>query len=235
MIARPSRFPNPRETTPEGIVAVGGDLMVETLIDAYSHGIFPWPQDGLPMLWFSPPERGIIDLTQELHAPERFLRDFGKWVANPEFEIRVDTAFERVIDECRLSYRPNQNGTWILREMQEAYQGMHSIGLAHSVEVFWSGELVGGLYGVFLRGVFSGESMFHRKKNFGKAALWATMNLLKKNGIAMIDVQMVTPVVQTFGGQLIARDEYLSRLLAAQNDWERQKCRFEWVKGRLSL
>lgn len=235
MISRRSRFPDPRETTPEGIVAVGGDLMAETLIDAYSHGIFPWPQEGLPLLWFSPIERGVIDLRGELKAPQRFLRDLKKWSAAPDFEIRVDTAFETVIEECRLVDRRGQNGTWILPEISEAYCQLHRLGLAHSIEVFEAGELVGGLYGVFLRGVFSGESMFHKVPNRGKAALWALMCFLKKKNVSFIDVQMVTPVVASFGGELVTRDVYLEQLVNEQLKWESGQCRFEWVKGPLSL
>lgn len=235
MISRRSRFPDPRETTPEGIVAVGGDLMAETLIDAYSHGIFPWPQEGLPMLWFSPVERGVIDLAGELKAPARFLREFKKWKAKSDFEIRVDTVFDEVIEECRQADRRGQNGTWILAEISEAYRRLHRLGVAHSIEVFENGDLVGGLYGVFLRGVFSGESMFHKAPNRGKAALWALMTFLKQRKISFMDVQMVTPVVANFGGHLISRDLFLQKMADEQLKWESGECRFEWVKGQLSL
>lgn len=232
---RRSRFPDPRETTAEGIVAAGGDLLPETLIDAYTHGIFPWPQEGLPMLWFSPPERGVIDLSGELKAPSRFLREYSKLVDAGLIEVRADTAFDEVIESCRAAARAGQQGTWILQPMVDAYRRLFELDVAHSIEVWENGELVGGLYGVFLRGVFSGESMFHRRPNRGKIALWALMQRLRAANLPFLDVQMVTPVVASFGGHLIARDEYLVRLQNAQKLWEKGAWRFEWAKGPWSL
>ncbi|MDX9730525.1 MAG: leucyl/phenylalanyl-tRNA--protein transferase [Bdellovibrionales bacterium] len=233
---RVSRFPDPREAGEEGIVAVGGDLDVETLVDAYTHGIFPWPQEGLPMLWFSPKERGVIDLREELRASASFLRRLRAWkfesLGHPgRLEVRIDTAFADVMRACQAASRPGQNGTWILPEMVEAYERLHRAGLAHSVETYLDGELVGGLYGVFVRGVFSGESMFHKVADAGKVALWTLLELQKKAGFLFIDVQMVTPVVASFGGKLISRDDYLKELELAHDRWDRKVCRFEWVKG----
>jgi leucyl/phenylalanyl-tRNA--protein transferase len=232
---RASRFPDPHLASPEGIVAVGGDLEVETLIDAYTHGIFPWPQEGLPMLWFSPEERGWIDLSQEIPVPSRFERKFAKWKKDGRIEIRIDTAFRDVLKHCRVSKRKGQDGTWILPEMVEAYLRLFDRGLAHSIETWIDGRLVGGLYGVFINGVFSGESMFHTEPDAGKAALLTMLRLLKNAGFDFVDVQMVTPIVAQFGGALIFRDEYLTRLDLAQKRWEREVCRFEWVKGPVSL
>ncbi|MBK7890480.1 MAG: leucyl/phenylalanyl-tRNA--protein transferase [Bdellovibrionales bacterium] len=234
-VKRRSRFPDPRETTVEGIVAAGGDLLPETLIDAYTHGIFPWPQEGMPMLWFSPPERGVIDLSGELKAPSRFLREYSKLIESGSIEVRADTAFDEVIESCRVAARQGQQGTWILGPMVDAYRRLHELDVAHSIEVWEDGELVGGLYGVFLRGVFSGESMFHRRPNRGKIALWALMQKLKAAQLPFLDVQMVTPVVASFGGVLISRDEYLRRLQDAQTRWEKGAWRFEWAKGPWSL
>lgn len=230
-----SRFPDPHLASPEGIVAVGGDLDVGTLVDAYSHGIFPWPQEGLPMLWFSPPERGWIDLAKEIPVPSRFARKLEKWKREGALEVRVDTAFREVMGHCRISKRKGQDGTWILPEMVEAYARLFDAGLAHSVETWLEGKLVGGLYGVFINGVFSGESMFHTVPDAGKVALLTTLRMLQKSKFEFVDVQMVTPIVAQFGGELIFRDEYLTRLELAQKRWERKVCQFEWVKGPVSL
>lgn len=228
-------FPDPRESAADGIVAVGGDLSVEALIDAYSHGIFPWPQEGLPMLWFCPLERGLIDLSKGPETPSRLVRSVASLMRKGSLEIRVNTAFTEVLRSCRLASRKGQDGTWILPEMVTAYEKMHRLGLAHSFEAWIDGELAGGLYGVFLRGVFSGESMFHRKTDAGKMALWGCLRFLHAQGLPFVDVQMVTPVVAAFGGHLISRDEYLNRLELQQKRWDRGVCRFEWPKGPLSL
>jgi leucyl/phenylalanyl-tRNA---protein transferase len=232
---RASRFPDPRTATEDGIVAVGGDLEVATLIDAYSHGIFPWPQEGLPMLWFSPLERGWIDLSKEIPVPTRFARTFEKWKREGRVEVRIDTKFEDVIRRCQVSKRKGQDGTWILPEMVAAYERLFSQGLAHSVETFIDGELAGGLYGVFVNGVFSGESMFHVVPDAGKVSLLTVLQMLKAAGFEFADVQMVTPIVASFGGELILRDDYLNRLELAQKRWDRKECRFEWVPGPVSL
>ncbi len=230
-----SRFPDPRQATQEGIVAVGGDLDVATLVDAYSHGIFPWPQEGLPMLWFSPLERGWVDLTKDLQVPTRFSRKFEKWKREGRVEVRIDTAFSDVIGRCQVAKRKGQDGTWILPEMIAAYERMFDRGFAHSIETYLDGQLAGGLYGVFVQGVFSGESMFHTVPDAGKVALMVALRMLKQAGFSFVDVQMVTPVVASFGGELILRDEYLNRLELAQKRWERKVCRFEWVPGPVSL
>lgn len=232
---RASRFPDPRDASSEGIVAIGGNLEVETLVDAYSHGIFPWPQEGLPLLWFSPEERGWIDLTKEIPIPTRFERTFEKLKRENRVEVRIDTAFREVLSHCRVSKRKGQDGTWILPEMVEAYVKMFEAGFAHSIETWIDGELAGGLYGVFVHGVFSGESMFHRVPDASKVALITMLQMLKSHGFEFVDVQMVTPVVAAFGGELIFRHEYLKRLELAQKRWEREVCRFEWVPGPVSL
>lgn len=226
-----SRFPDPREATVEGVVAVGGDLQEETLVDAYSNGIFPWPQAGYPLLWFSPPERGIIDLRVEPRAPERFLRTWKRVVDGGEVEIRVNSAFREVMESCRDAQRPGQAGTWILPPMLPAYLRMAERGAAHSFEAWRGGQLVGGVYGVWVNGVFSGESMFHRERDAGKLALWALLLHLRSSGCAFLDVQMVTPVVESFGGVLWPREKYLSELAASQKAWREGEVRCEWKKG----
>lgn len=230
-----SRFPDPRSATEDGIVVIGGDLKVETLVDAYAHGIFPWPQEGLPMLWFSPAERGWIDLSKEIPVPTRFARTFEKLKRERRVEVRIDTSFGDVIRRCQLSKRKGQDGTWILPKMVAAYERLFEAGYAHSVETFIDGTLAGGLYGVFVNGVFSGESMFHAAPDAGKVALLTTLQMLKHAGFEFVDVQMVTPVVASFGGEMILRDDYLNRLELAQKRWELKLCRFEWVQGPVSL
>ncbi len=229
------RFPDPRSTTADGLLAVGGSLDVETLCEAYETGIFPWPQEGLPLLWFSPVERGIIDLEKETHWPSRFSRDVRKWLREGRLEIATNTCFEEVIRSCKEASRKGQDGTWILEEMEDAYIEMHRRGFAHSVEVFFDGDLAGGLYGVFIKGVFSGESMFHRKSDAGKVALAFLIEELRSAGFGFVDVQMVTPVVASFGGVLISREDYLMRLELAQKRWELGVCRYEWARGPVSL
>jgi leucyl/phenylalanyl-tRNA--protein transferase len=226
-----SRFPNPRETTAEGVVAIGGDLQVETLIDAYKHGIFPWPQEGYPLLWFSPEERGVIDLRGELQAPERFRRTWKRAVLSGEVRILVNSAFREVTESCRDAQRPGQVGTWILPPMLPAYLRLHERGAAHSIEAWRDDRLIGGVYGVWVDGVFSGESMFHRERDAGKLALWALLLHLRAAGCAFMDVQMVTPVVESFGGVLWPREKYLTELAMAQRAWREGNVRCEWKKG----
>ena len=210
-----TRFPDPSLTTEEGLLCVGGDLEVETLVDAYSHGIFPWPQTGYPMLWFSPVQRGVIDFS-ELHFPSKFLRRLPR----PQFRISFNQVFAEVIRECVLVPRSHETGTWILPKMQEAYIRLHAAGFAHSVECWQDEVLVGGLYGVFIKGVFSGESMFYKVSDASKRCLHALTSKLAAAGIKWMDVQMVTPVLEALGGKYIARDDYLSRLDDSQRKFE---------------
>jgi leucyl/phenylalanyl-tRNA--protein transferase len=201
-------FPDPRATGPDGLLCVGGDLAVETLLEAYENGIFPWPQEGLPLLWFSPVERGVLDF-DEVHWPRRFLRELR---AEKGFRITFDLAFDRVISECARVPRTHESGTWILPEMQIAYRKFHRAGYAHSVECWLDDELVGGLYGVYVRGVFSGESMFHKVSGASKRCLFAIVERLREAGHTWMDIQMVTPVLESFGGKYIERDKFLARL-----------------------
>lgn len=202
-------FPDPRETLAEGIIAVGGKLDTGTLYTAYSQGIFPWPQEGLPLLWFSPERRGILDFAK-FHVPQS-LRKFRR--QNPQYEITFNQDFDQVIEECARQKRPGQDGTWILSSLKKAYKDFHRQGYAHSVEVRENNILMGGVYGVLVRGVFSGESMFHKKPNMSKLALWALVERLQSEGHEWMDIQMVTPVAELFGGEYIDREEFLKRLM----------------------
>jgi len=202
------QFPDPRLTTPEGIVAIGGQLNVETLKAAYEKGIFPWPQEGYPMIWFCPDPRGVIDFS-DFHVPES-LRKFAK--KNSNWQFTVNHNFPEVIKNCRLQKRPNQNGTWILPEMQKAYVDFFKAGYVKSLECWENGELIGGIYGVEVNGIFAGESMFFKKENASKMCLWKMIEHQKESGRTWIDIQMVTPVTEAFGGKYISREEFLKRL-----------------------
>ncbi|MBX2988913.1 MAG: leucyl/phenylalanyl-tRNA--protein transferase [Bdellovibrionaceae bacterium] len=210
-------FPDPHATWVDGLVAVGGRADVGTLYHAYSRGIFPWPQEGMPMLWFSPEERGVL-VFDELHVPKRLQRDLER---DEGLRYSRDEAFAAVIAACRDQKRPGQQGTWILPGMIEAYLNFHRAGFVRSFEVWRGAELVGGLYGVLVEGVFSGESMFHRETDASKKALVYAVSELQAEGLDWMDTQMVTPVVQSLGGRTIPREEYLRWMKKSQLAWNR--------------
>ncbi|MDE2291605.1 MAG: leucyl/phenylalanyl-tRNA--protein transferase, partial [Elusimicrobia bacterium] len=163
----------------ESLCAVGGDLRPETLLEAYAHGIFPWPQRGAPLLWHSPDPRGVLDF-ESLRVP----RSLRQQARRAGFTFTADRAFDAVVAGCAQSPRPGQSGTWITPAMRRAYGRLHLLGAAHSVECWAGGELAGGLYGVYVRGVFSGESMFHRVSSASKACLVETARRLAARGLA---------------------------------------------------
>ena len=201
-------FPDPRNTLAEGVVAVGGTLDVPTLYAAYSRGIFPWPHADLPMLWFCPERRGVIFI-KDFKVPES-LRRFRR--KNPQIEFSLNQDFYKVMQECSKQPRPGQDGTWITDEILQAYQMFFEAGYGLSVEVRDGGELVGGIYGVLVEGVFSGESMFYKRPNASKLALWYLVDHLASQGHEWLDVQMVTPVIESMGGKYIDREYYLQLL-----------------------
>lgn len=205
-------FPDPRSADKDGLLAVGGNLEPQTLEQAYRHGIFPWPHPGYPLMWFSPDPRGVLDF-QEFHIPT----SMQKWIKTIEkkmldLKITQNQAFRQVMENCRLQKRPFQHGTWILPEMVESYVRMQKLGLARSLEIWEANELVGGIYGVDIKGIFSGESMFFKKKNMSKFALVKLVETLQNEGRTWIDIQMVTPVLASFGGKYISRELFLKRL-----------------------
>jgi len=208
--AKGSIFPDhPYDETIDDVVGVGGTLETDMLVHAYSRGIFPWPQVGYPMLWFFPAQRGVLDFA-ELHIPrslEKFIRHHGQ-----EFEFTVNKDFARVIENCRIQKRPNQDGTWILPEIKRAYLQFHLDGYAHSVECWRGTTLVGGIYGVLIDGVFSGESMFHLEENTSKLSLLHLIHWLKSKGLSWMDIQMLTPVTESLGGKYISGKEFFYRL-----------------------
>lgn len=200
-------FPNPDLAEPEGLLAVGGDLTIDRLLLAYSMGIFPWYSDGQPILWWSPDPRLIL-LPHQLHISKSLKRV----IKNGKFEIRYDTRFAEVIERCGEVYRRDQDGTWITREMQEAYIQLHQAGFAHSVESFLNNELVGGLYGVSIGKAFFGESMFSLKTDASKVALVSLASQLEKWNFEMIDCQIPTDHLKRLGAFEIDRLSFLSKL-----------------------
>lgn len=202
-------FPDPRTADDDGLVAIGGDLAPATLLSAYRRGIFPWPTEGLPLLWFSPGERGVLHFA-DLHLP----RSLRRALRLASWEYTIDRAFTAVIDACASSPRPEQEGTWITPQMRRAYIRMHERGHAHSVEVWDGDELVGGIYGMDVDGAFAGESMFHRRPNASKAALLHLVEHLQSRGLDWLDIQVITPHMARLGARPMPRDEFL-KLLAA--------------------
>jgi leucyl/phenylalanyl-tRNA--protein transferase len=204
-------FPPPEEADPSGLLAVGGDLSPERLLLAYSMGIFPWPHEGLPLLWFSPDPRWVISCA-ELHVPRRLARSLRAG----QYEVRLDTSFADVIRACAAAPRPGQDGTWITGDMIAAYERLHALGFAHCAEAWLEGELVGGLYGVSLGGCFFGESMFTRAPDASKTALVTLIRQLAAWGFTLFDCQTHTPHVERLGAKAWSRARFLATIAAAQ-------------------
>ena len=201
------QFPDPRTASPEGIVAIGGDLHPESILAAYRQGIFPWPVEKLPLLWFSPPERGVLEF-DDLHVPrslERARRRSG-------LRFSIDVAFPAVIAACARTPRPGQHGTWITPAVVVAYTRLHRMGIAHSVEAWRDEELVGGVYGVDIDGTFAAESMFYTEPNASKLALLHLIEHLRSAGLGWMDIQTLTPHMQRLGAKAIGREDFLAKL-----------------------
>ncbi len=196
-------FPHPSLAEANGLLAVGGDLSVERLLAAYSNGIFPWYSEGDPPLWWFTDPRLVI-FPAEFKVPKRLART----LRNTDFQISFDQDFSRIINSCAAVRRDNREGTWISTDMQLAYEELHQAGYAHSVECWLDGELAGGLYGVQLGKVFFGESMFTTISNGSKAALVALITHLQQQGVALIDCQMTTNHLLTFGAREIEGSEF---------------------------
>jgi leucyl/phenylalanyl-tRNA--protein transferase len=192
--------------SPNGLLCAGGELTPQRLIEAYSHGIFPWFSEGDPILWWSPDPRMVL-FPGELKVS----RSLRKTVARGIFEARYDTAFREVMEQCAAP-RAGQHGTWIIPEMIAAYTKLHHMGIAHSVESWRDGELAGGLYGVALGGVFFGESMFARAPDASKVALVNLVERLQANGYRVVDCQQATAHLASLGAREIPRKEF-SKLL----------------------
>ncbi len=205
-------FPPPRLADPSGLLAVGGGLEPRRLLAAYRSGIFPWPLPGPdePMLWFSPDPRLVL-------YPKRFRtsRSLRRELRRAPFEVTMDTRFRAVITACAENPRPGQEGTWITEPLIDAFERLHRLGHAHSVECLQDGELVGGLYGVSIGGAFFGESMFARRSDASKIALVHLVRCLERWGYAFVDCQQVTAHMLRFGAEEISRGRFLAELEAA--------------------
>lgn len=203
-----SNFPDPRQADSEGIVAIGGDLSVTTLLTAYSQGIFPWYNDQQPILWWSPDPRFVMH-PSDIKVAKSMRSYFNK----KKYRLSMDAAFEKVIFGCQQRMADQDSGgTWITADMYGAYVALHKAGYAHSVEVWDDEELVGGLYGVAIGKVFFGESMFTLKSNASKMAYIQLCKELLKRDYQLIDCQQETGHLGTLGAKAIPRNTFLDRL-----------------------
>jgi leucyl/phenylalanyl-tRNA--protein transferase len=200
-------FPHPEEAEPSGLLAVGGNLAPERLLLAYASGIFPWYEEGLPILWHSPDPRMAL---RPSHV--RVSRSLRRMLLAPPFEIRLDTAFEAVIHACARAPRSQGDGTWITEGMIGAYQQLFALGYAHSAEAWLGQELVGGLYGVSLGGCFFGESMFALRSNASKLAFATLAAQLVRWEFDLIDCQVYTDHLARFGATEWPRQHFLAAL-----------------------
>ena len=195
----------------KGLVAAGGGLSVERLLEAYSHGMFPWYSEGQPVLWWSPTPRMVLEVENfKLHRSLR--KTLQKFTQTPSASVTFDTAFDRVIEHCAAFEREGQNGTWILEDMVSAYQALHRAGFAHSVETWIEGELVGGLYCVSIGKAVFGESMFALQTDASKIALSALVAFAKQHGITWIDCQQNTKHLAFLGAHEIPQAAFLQSI-----------------------
>jgi leucyl/phenylalanyl-tRNA--protein transferase len=218
-------FPPVETASEDGLVAVGGDLEVDTLLEAYKHGIFPWPVStypnnaDFPQTWFSPDPRGLL-VFENIHVS----RSFIKFLKKSSYTVTFNQAFSEVIMNCAKMQRKDQPGTWITPDLMAGYQKFFHDGYAYSVEVWDGTRLIGGLYGVIIGDFVSGESMFTIEDNASKQGFYALLMHLQERGIKWIDTQMVTEVVRQFGGEYIPRPAFLS--LLERVDWTKKKSEF---------
>jgi leucyl/phenylalanyl-tRNA--protein transferase len=187
-----------------GLVGIGGDLEPDTLLAAYRAGVFPWFGEDDPILWFSPDPRGVIPL-DAVRVSSRLART----IRSGRFSVTVNRRFREVMAACGEN---REDGTWVTAEMLDAYECLHRLGYAHSLEVWRGDVLAGGVYGVALGGLFAAESMFHRVTDASKVALVSLTDRLRAKGYTLVDIQMVTPHTATFGAVEIPRAEYLRRV-----------------------
>lgn len=201
------RFPPVEFASPEGLLALGGDLSAARLLEAYRHGIFPWYSEGQPILWWSPDPRMVL-------FPEKLKvsRSLRKHLRRGRFTVSIDTRFREVVCACAAQRRRGQRGTWITPEMVEAYTHLHELGYAHCAETWQEGQLVGGLYGVALGGVFFGESMFSRATDASKVALVHLVRQLERWSFRLIDCQIATAHLAGMGAEPIRRQVFLRHL-----------------------
>jgi leucyl/phenylalanyl-tRNA--protein transferase len=200
-------FPPVERADHEGILAIGGDLSPSRLLTAYKSGIFPWFSDDEPIIWWAPDPRFVL-IPEKLHVS----KNMHKLVKSGKFKTTRDHDFISVIKACRTTPRPNQPGTWITEQMQNAYIELHKQGRAHSIETWHDNKLVGGLYGVVVGSCFCGESMFALESNASKVALIALVNHLTKQGFTMIDSQVHNDHMESMGAELIPRSDFMQQL-----------------------
>ena len=197
---------------PNGLLAAGGDLSPERLLAAYRSGIFPWYNEGEPILWWSPDPRMVL-FPDEL----KISRSLAKRLKNPDYKVRFDTAFREVMLACASAQRRGQAGTWITEDIINGYCKLHELGFAHSAETWINGKLVGGLYGVAIGKMFYGESMFHHVTDASKIAFVHLVQRLQQQGFGMIDCQMKTPHLASLGAREIPRSEFSQKLAELVN------------------
>lgn len=214
-LTRKLAFPDPRLASPEGLLAVGGDLSPQRLLLAYSLGIFPWYGSGEPLLWWSPDPRCVI-FPEQVHVSRRLERTLRQ----DAFRITCNAAFEQVVATCAEIREQSGEGTWLVPEMQVAYRRLHILGYAHSVEAWQRGELVGGLYGVVIDRFFFGESMFHRVADASKVVLVKLCRYLAAHRFELLDCQVPNPHLFRMGAVQMSRAAFLDRLY--QNSLGRQ-------------
>jgi leucyl/phenylalanyl-tRNA--protein transferase len=202
----PEPFPPLEEATDEGLLAIGGDLSPERLLLAYRSGVFPWFEEGLPVLWWSPHPRAILELDQ-LRVSRRLMRT----IRQNKFRITIDHCFEEVMRGCG----QREEGTWITETMIDAYCQLHRLGFAHSVETWTNAGLAGGIYGVAIGGFFAGESMFYRQRDASKVALVHLVEQLREQCFALFDLQILNDHTAGLGATEIPRAAYLERLTLA--------------------
>lgn len=216
------QFPDPEQADDDGLIAAGGDLSQDFILAAYSQGLFPWFNEGDPLLWWSPNPRMIL-------YPYKFKcsKSLKRILNTKMFSVRIDTNFEQVIQECAIMKRFEQNGTWITKEMQSAYINLHHEGYAHSFETYFEGKLVGGLYGLSLGKAFFGESMFYHVNNASKVALYHLTELMLKWEFNFIDVQQSTSHLRSMGAEDVDRTKFLKML--------KESLKFQSRKGKWNM
>jgi leucyl/phenylalanyl-tRNA--protein transferase len=200
-------FPPAHLAEPDGLLAMGGDLSPERLLLAYRNGIFPW-YEGDTILWWSPDPRFVL-FPEELNINKTTRALLNKHA----FEFTVNKSFKEVINACKETPRPGQEGTWITDQVEQAYIGMHQLGHAHSAEVWKDGELAGGLYGIRIGQVFFGESMFSRVPNASRYAFVKYVQQLRSEDVKLIDCQVYTPYLESFGARMIERNLFIRKIL----------------------
>lgn len=211
------KFPHPSEANEDGLLAWGGDLNPKRLIYAYENGIFPWYSKYDPILWFSPNPRLIMELN-DFKLSKSLKKSLKK------FTYKFDSNFQEVIHNCAIKQRKGQTDTWIQSDIIKAYRELHKMGIAHSIEAYYDGELVGGLYGLSIGKVFCGESMFANKSDASKSAFAILVKHLKKWGYHFIDCQTPTKHLKSLGAKEVSREYFLERLNKAK-----QKEEIKWL------